>query len=339
MSVFKKYRENLEKVGISSKNQILGFLYHTAAMPTLLSFFYKDESIIKPLLPLINNYRPKIQEVECKDADSLLFSAKIFKEYYLNSSIKSDEIKYPKTEIVKGLIESESDNKYEEFSSIENPCNKNLRILKLLESIGEIIANYKDFSSNAFDVISVGYDHSNFWKNTPDGLCYFKSVGLSNVFPTYLADVMNTFPFPDANNSNPNLWLLSKEIYNRMHDAKYKLDLESKKWVWNIHNYIFYINDPERIELKNKYKVHDGLNEMLSDIFLNIETFSNLNSSKYEFCNAYSSKDHWKEFLEDLNDNVKNDYGVAIKNNFSSHGELYSFWSFRFINAVMLYLV
>ena len=39
------------------------------------------------------------------------------------------------------------------------------------------------------------------------------------------------------------------------------------------------------------------------------------------------------------NDNVKNDYGVGIKNNFSSHGELYSFWSFRFINAVMLYLV
>ena len=157
MSVFKQFRENLEKVGISSKNQILGFLYHTAAMPTLLSFFYKDESIIKPLLPLINNYRPKIEEVEWMDADSLLFSAKIFKEYYLNSSMKSDEIKYPKTEIVKGLIESESDNKYEEFSSIENPYNKNIRILKLLESIGEIIANYKDFSSQIINICKVLY--------------------------------------------------------------------------------------------------------------------------------------------------------------------------------------
>ena len=48
------------------------------------------------------------------------------------------------------------------------------------------------------------------------------------MFPTYLADVMNTFPSPNANNSNPNLWLLSKEIFNRMHDEKYKLDLESK---------------------------------------------------------------------------------------------------------------
>ncbi len=339
MSVLKQFQENFKKVGISSNNQILGFFYHTAAMPTLLSFINKDESIIKPLLPLINNYQPNIEEVEWLDTDSLLFSAKIFKEYYLNSSIKSDDILYPETEIVQGLIENETNNKYEEFSSIENPFNKNLRILKLLESIGEIITNHKDFSSNLLDVISIGYDHSNFWKNTPDGLCYIKSVTLSNVFPTYLADVMNTFPSPNANNSNPNLWLLSKEIFNRMHDEKYKLDLESKKWVWNIHNYIFYINDPDRIELKNKYKDLNGLNEMLSDIFLNIGSFSNLNSSKYVFSHVYSSRDHWKEFLEDLNDSVKNDYGVSKKDNFSNNGELYSFWSFRFINAVMLYLV
>ena len=281
MSVLKQFQENLKKVGISSNNQILGFLYHTAAMPTLLSFINKDESIIKPLLPLINNYKPNIEEVEWLDTDSLLFSAKIFKEYYLNSSIKSDEILYPESEIMQRLIESETYNKYEEFSSIENPYNKNLRILKLLESIGEIITSYSDFSSDPFSVISIGYDHSNFWKNTPDGLFYIKSVTLSNVFPNYLADVINTFPFPDANNSNPNLWLLSKEIFNRMHDKKYGLDLETKKWIWSIHNYIFYIKDPDRIELKNKYKDLNGLNEMLSDIFLNIGSFSNLNSSKY----------------------------------------------------------
>ena len=32
---------NLKNVGISSNNQILGFLYHTVAMPTVLSFINK----------------------------------------------------------------------------------------------------------------------------------------------------------------------------------------------------------------------------------------------------------------------------------------------------------
>lgn len=340
MSELTQFQENLKKVGITSNNQILGFLYHTAAMPTLLSFINKDESIIKPLLPLIKNYKPKIEEVEWLDADSLLFSAKIFKEYYLNSSIKSNDILYPETEIVQGLIESETENKYEEFSSIESPYNTNLRTLKLLESIGEIISSYGDFSSDPFGLISIGYDHSNFWKNTPDGLCYVKSVTLSNVFPTYLADVINTFPSPDANNSNPNLWILSKEIFNRMHDEKYGLDLETKKWIWSIHNYIFYINDPDRIELITKYQNHEGLNEMLSDIFKNIGGLSgNLKSSKYIYSHVYNSKDHWEEFLEDLNDKVKDDYGIGVPNSFSNAGEYYSFYSFRFVNAVMLYLV
>ena len=340
MSELNQFQENLKKVGISSNNQILGFLYHTAAMPTLLSFINKDESIIKPLLPLIKNYKPKIEEVEWLDADSLLFSAKIFKEYYLNSSIKSDDILYPEAEIVQGLIESETKNKYEEFSSIENPYHTNSRVLKLLGSIGEIISDYGDFNSDPFSVISLGYDHSNFWKNTPDGLCFTKSVTLSNVFPTYLADVINTFPFPDANNSNPNLWLLSKEIFNRMHDEKYGLDLETKKWIWSIHNYIFYINDPNRIELITKYQKHEGLDEMLSDIFKNIGGLSgNLKSSKYIYSHVYSSRDHWEEFLEDLNDKVKDDYGIGVPNSFSNAGEYYSFYSFRFVNAVMLYLV
>lgn len=339
MSELTQFQENLRKVGFTSRNQILGFLYHTAAMPTLLSFINEDESIIKPLLPLIKNYKPKIEEVEWLDFDSLFFSAKIFKEYYLNSSIKSDDILYPKTEIVQGLIESETENKYEEFDSIENPYNTNLRMLRLLESLGDIISSYGDFSSNPLSVISIGYEHSNFWKNTPDGLCYTKSVTLSNVFPTYLADVMNTFPSPDANNSNPNLWLLSKEIFNRMHDEKYGLDLETKKWIWSIHNYIFYVNDPDRIELITKYQQDEGLNEMLSDIFKNIGGLSgNLKSSEFIYVHRYSNVDKWDVFINDVNRKVKDDFGISIKNIYSSRGEGYWYLSYRFINAVMLYL-
>jgi len=40
-----------------------------------------------------------------------------------------------------------------------------------------------------------------------------------------------------------------------------------------------------------------------------------------------------------LNERVFSDYGIDIKNDHSNIGEFYSFWSFRFINAIMLYLV
>lgn len=337
MSV-KQFQDNLINVGMTSQNQILGFFYHTAVMPTLLSFINQDESIIKPLLPLIKNYKPKIEEVEGLIDDSLFFSAQIFKEYYLNSSIESNDILYPDIEIVQGLIESEKENKYEEFSSIENPHNTNLRILKLLESIGEIISSYGDFNSFPLGLISIGYDHSNFWKNTPDGLCYIKSVTYSNVFPTYLADVMNTLPSPDANNSNPDLWILSKEIFNRMHDEKYGLDLETKKWIWSIHNYIFYVNDQKKIELLTKYQNFEGTNEILSDIFKNIGGLSkNLKSKEFIFVHSYTSWDEWDLFINDVNCKVKDDFGIVIKN-YGSKGESYWYISYRFINAVMLYL-
>ena len=132
---------------------------------------------------------------------------------------------------------------------------------------------------------------------------------------------------------------MSKEINNRIHDEKYNLDIETKKWIWSIHNFIFYINDPDKIELKTKYKEVKGMNDMLSDIFLNIGMFDNLNSSKYQFSHVYSSREHWSEFIEDLNERVMTDFGIDVKNDHSNIGEFYSYWSFRFINAIMLYLV
>jgi len=308
-------------------------------MPNLLSTINKDESIIKPLLPLISNYKPKAEEVEFLDSDALLFSAEIFKEYYLNSSSNSDNIPTPETKVVKGFIENEPENKYQEFSSIETPYNTNLRVLKILESIGEIISKYNDFSSNPLDVIDLGYEHSNFWKNTPDRLSYINSVVLSNIFPTYLLNVIHTLPYPDAPNSDPSLWLLSKEIYSRMEDDKYALDLETKQWIWSVHNTIFYTNDPDRVELITKYQTHEGINEMLSDIFKNIGSHSgSLKSSKFKYFHNYPDWDKWDTFINDLNIKVEADFGISVKNNQSSVGEFYWYISYRFINAVMLYL-
>ena len=76
---------------------------------------------------------------------------------------------------------------------------------------------------------------------------------------------------------------MSKEIHNRIHNKKYNLDIETKKWIWSIHNFVFYINDSYRVELKTKYKEINGMNDMLSDIFLDIGKFDNLQSSKYQF--------------------------------------------------------
>ena len=92
-------------------------------------------------------------------------------------------------------------------------------------------------------------------------------------------------------------------------------------------------------ELIAKYQKHEGLNEMLSDIFNNIGGLSgNLKSSEFIYVHSYSDWDKWDVFINDVNTKVKDDFGVDIKNINSSNGEGYWYISYRFINAVILYL-
>lgn len=335
MGALKNFNKNLGSLGLSSKKQITGLLFHTSSSAMIHSIINEDKSGVDYFTPYFS--LNEFNKDEFINSSSYQTSLEIYKEYYLNSINISDDVNKPINKDLNKLIDSVG-NKYEKFIGTELELVKNQRTLTIFESIGEIILKNEE-SIGALEILKLGLECSRFWCISPDRLSYTSSWSFSNILPTYLADVINSIPQPNNPNSNPETWLMSKEINNRIHDEKYNLDIETKKWIWSIHNFIFYINDPDKIELKTKYKEINGMNDMLSDVFLNIGMFDNLISSKYQFSHVYSSREHWKEFLEDLNDSVKNDYGVSIKNNFSNNGELYSFWSFRFINAVILYLV
>lgn len=335
MGTLKNFNQNLGKIRLSTKEQNLGLIFHTSSSAMIHTIINEDPSSINHFSFYFT--LTEFNKDEFINSLSYQTSLEIYKEYYLNSINISDEVDKPQNNEIKRLLKFE-ENKYQKFTGTETESVKNNRTLALFQSIGEIILKNNQ-NIGPLDVLRLGLETSRFWCISPDNLSYTASWSYSNILPTYIADVINSIPQPDNPNSNPETWLMSKEISNRIHNEKYNLDLETKKWIWSIHNFIFYINDPDRIELKTKYKDINGMNDMLSDIYLNIGSFDNLQSSKYQFSHVYSSRDHWNEFLEDLNENVSLDYGIDIKNDFSNIGELYSFWSFRFVNAVLLYLV
>ena len=90
--------------------------------------------------------------------------------------------------------------------------------MKLIGSIGNILVKNEIIKFR--EVLSLAFTHHNFWKYSPDGLSFSDSVILSNILPTYMADVINSIPNPTHFNSNPDLWPLSKEISNLLKNSK-----------------------------------------------------------------------------------------------------------------------
>ena len=120
--------------------------------------------------------------------------------------------------------------------------------------------------------------------------------------------------------SNKN-WIFKK--YNEQdvtfYKENYSLDENTKKWIWLVHNFVFYVNERNSTKRKEKYVTESGLSEMLSDIFLNIGGLSsNLNSDRFEYLHRYPKKEHWKDFLIEVDKAVHKDYGKAIFDKFNS---------------------
>ena len=335
----KAFVENFKKLGLNSQKQMKGFQYFISCVPSVLSFIQQDDSIINPLLPYLSN--DSKEKTHYSDSDFVNLNEKnkkiaidIFKEFYFNAVSIDKQIIKPSLDIINKSIDS-STNRYNEIPDSFLEHYKTVRFTTLIESIGEILIDngYTDFR----EILSLAYTHHNLWKYSPDGLTFSSSVIKSNILPTHVADVINSIPLPNAFNSNPDLWTVSKEISNRIHDEKYSLDNETKEWIWLIHNYIFYNNDDNSI--KDKYQNNNGLNEMLSDIFLNIGQLSNnLISKNYNYLHRYSKREDWTAYITQINKFVAADYGIAHLDNFNSWGELHSLYSFKFINAVMLYI-
>jgi len=331
----KEFLENNKSLGLASQAETIGFWYFTSIIPSVLSFINQDDSIIEPLLPFFTDEAKANTNIQLEE-NSKEVAILIFREFYFCSSSTSEKIEEPSLDFVKIRFESETNN-YLEIPQSFKEYFKNLRFVKLIGSIGNILVKNEIIKFR--EVLSLAFTHHNFWKYSPDGLSFSNSVILSNILPTYMADVINSIPNPTHFNSNPDLWPLSKEISNRIHDENYSLDENTKKWIWLVHNFVFYVNERNSTKRKEKYVTESGLPEMLSDIFLNIGGLSsNLNSDRFEYLHRYPKKEHWKDFLIEVDKAVHKDYGKAIFDKFNSRGLLHSFYSFRFINAVMLYL-
>ena len=334
--------DNLLKLRFTSEKQIKGFDYFVVCVPSVLSFIQQDDSIINPLLPLLSNDSKEKTHYSVSDFVNLNEKNKkiaidIFKEFYFNAVSIDKQIKKPSLDIINKSIDS-STNRYNEIPNSLLEHFKTVRFTTLIESIGEILID--NGYTDSREIFSLAYTHHNLWKYSPDGLTFSSSVIKSNILPTHLADVINSIPLPNAFNSNPDLWTVSKEISNRIHDEKYSLDNETKEWIWLIHNYIFYNNDDNSI--KDKYQNHNGFNEMLFDIFLNIGNKGKLSkkliSKNNSYLQRYSKREDWAAYITQINKLVAADYGIAHLENFNSVGELHSLVSFKFINAVMLYI-
>lgn len=330
MTLFSKFTENLKSVGLSKDEHSLGLIYHTSSVASVLAFINNDQKILEPLNSFIDIDLP-VSEWRSKK-----ISDKIFLQYYFNASTTNNDLEHPKSESLNKLLSS-SQNEFELISKIESESNKNKRILKLFESTGRILIKH---GIEAFDdVINLAYNHFNYWKYSPDGATLTSSIIMSNVLPTYLADVINTFPFPDKFQSNPKIWLFSKELDNRIKDEKYSFDLPTMQWIWNLHNSIFYVKDPNKIELQAKYSSPKGFTEMLSDLFYNINyVVPKLRSKEWEFHSKYKTKDDWAEFIKEVNNYLESDYGESWRKDYVAIGEFYSFHSYRFINAIKLFI-
>ena len=335
----KIFVENFKKLGLNSQSKMKGFQYFMSCVPSVLSFTENDETIIKPLLPYFTDKAKEKTNYTESDLVNLnekdkKIASDLFKEFYFNAVSVDDQIDKPTLDIInKSLVNST--NRYIEITDSYSEHNKTLRFTRLIESIGEILIDngYTDFR----EILSLAYTHHNLWKHSPDGLTFSLSVIRSNVLPTHIADVINSIPLPDAHNSNPEIWGISKEIWNRIHDEKYSFDNETKEWIWLIHNYIFYNSDNDSV--KDKYQNHEDLNEMLSDIFLNIgQLANNLTSKNNNYIQRYTKREEWSIYMAQVNKRVTEDYGIAHLENFNSWGELHSLYSFKFINAVTLYI-
>jgi hypothetical protein len=343
MDELSKYQKNFNQLELSSTYS-LGFYYFTACIPTVLSLINKDVSIVEPLIDSIEG----IEIGNLSEEDSLYIATRSYLEFFKNAKSISNKVPPPilmnqnwELEDFCSDLEKYSGKGFNGYLSIPNSGQEYFKLVRFTDLIFIIGYLLERFEMNEMQSMKLGYMHSNYWLISPNGLSYSSSVIYSNILPTHFANVINSFPFPESFYSQPENWLFSKELDCRIKDPKYKLDESTMRWIWGFHNYIFYVNDPQVIELKNQYKEKEGFNLMLSDIFKNIDSYNKivpLKSKKLKFVNSFKSDDNWNNFLNLVNTNTKEDFGQSHIDSFYGKGDLCSFYSFRYIHAVKLFL-
>ena len=331
MTEIEKWNINLEQIGISEPH-LFGYTYLTGCIARVMAEVNNNASEVNPILPVIQANL----KLPLETATIVKLNQEIFVELLLFAKSIDNEnlVQIPKNFI--NISFDRNTNPY--FKKVENQWNINCRSRDLIKKIGEKI---EQFISTKEQALALGYAHAHMKMHSfPEKQAYISAAVLSNIQPSYLANVTNTLPFPNQFVSDPEKWIFSKELFTRLSDEKYGLDYKAANWIIDFHNFLFFKDPNNAQEHKNKHETVDHFENMILDIYKQIVQYHNqhnLDSKKFKFKSKYSGQDDWNSFVKQWQYNYTSDYGNEKVEDLFCIGEFYSHMSFRFLNAVLLF--
>jgi hypothetical protein len=332
MTEIEKWNINLDQIGISEPH-LYGYTYLTGCIARVMAEVNNKASEVNPILPVIRDNL----KLPLETATIVKLNQEIFVELLLFAkSIDNDNL----VQIPKNFINISFDrNTNPYFKEVENQWNINCRYRDLIKKIGEKI---EQFISTKEQALALGYTHAHMkMNNSHEKQVYIGAAVLSNLQPSYLANVTNTLPFPNQFVSDPEKWIFSKELFTRLSDEKYGLDYKAANWIIDFHNFLFFKDANNAQEHKNKHETVDHFDHMITDIYKQIEQYQNkqkLDSKKFKFKSKYSGQEEWNAFVKQWQYNYTSDYGSEKVQDLFCIGEFYSHMSFRLLHAVLLFM-
>ena len=241
--------------------EISGMAYFNAAIPTVVYVAKEDISVISPLQKVVSNYLQSSNE-----GANILY---IYREFFFNAFIKSNEIKHMNFEGLPEGFFSENNNKYLKYADQEETLFKNSGLtLDLIGNIGKILFDYKINISQAFNL---GHQHTNYLFGI-NPIAASEAILLSNVLPEYLATLVECIPKPESLALRSDLWLFSKLLQNELGNSDY--DHELQAWIWHYHNSLFYKDELGSVKIKQDWDLEKADFEFDMLIQINITIFS-----------------------------------------------------------------
>ena len=332
MTEIEKWNINIDQVGIGEPH-LYGFTYLTGCIARVMAEVNKNASEVNPILPVIQANL----KLPMETTTIVKLNEEIFIELLLFAkSVDNENLVQIPNKFINISFDSNTNPYYKE---VENQWNINCKYRDLIKKFGEKIEPYISTKEQA---LALGYAHAHMKMNyTLDKQAYIGAAVLSNIQPSYLANVTNTLPFPNKFVSDPEKWIFSKELFTRLSDEKYGLDYKSANWIIDFHNFLFFKDPNDPLEHQNKHETVDHFDSMVLDIYKQIDQFhnrQNLNSKRFKFKVKYNGQADWNTFVKQWQYNYSSDYGNEKVENLFCVGEFYSHMSFRFMHAVLLFL-
>jgi hypothetical protein len=341
--IFKKINDKAQPNAVLIKNwenfcdenglsfgQKLGCAYHSGLIATVLSNTNENLELLKPLAEVV----PKIGTIDSNGANVLY----IYREYYWNAATWSKEV-FPQP--FDGLPENfyTEENPFIKYTEAEFGYFRRSRVsVMLMQRIGKILEDYKIDVTKAFEL---GHYHANFLLSTDKSLTIVKSFFMANIFPNYMAEIIDYLPKRIDQSPLDKLWIFSK-IFYRVISSEYESNHELKTWLWSLHNSIFYENVVGSIKIRDEWSLEDPNFElnMLKKLMSSVNNHykSNGNSAQYSKINGIDFK-LWEEFFPILNQHLKTAYEVLSPNTaFINKGELCNYLAYKFLATTEIIL-